>query len=194
MLFSSSKGRSGSFSERANMAVSSLQRNAYAMSVLRSRLESKIANALSTGNARQGPDSQELSKMLELVRNGETVLNELATKVDSARFLEEFVAILDSASASVSAITEDMEKLVPAAETALQELHDTIVRTTSTMNPSPEQEKEGEGILAEAADAAAAELRAQARNRAQKSAMDNGDNISDSRALLESGDSEPLPA
>lgn len=91
------------------------------MGMLRARLESRV-NSTSKGN-----DSyNELVKMLELVKNGEQILNGLSDKVGAIRFLEEFVMIMDSAAASVGEIKGDIEYMIPLAEKALQEIHDTI--------------------------------------------------------------------
>jgi hypothetical protein len=119
--------RSASLKERANAALSSLQRNAYAMGMLRSRLESRINFAISQ---KQG-DCQELTKVLELVKNGEMILHEMSEKIESARFLEEFVVIMDSAASSVSDIKDDLEQIMPAAEAALEEMHDAISKVST---------------------------------------------------------------
>ena len=69
--------------------------------------------------------------MLELVKNGEMILHEMSEKIESARFLEEFVAIMDSAASSVSEIKGDLEQMVPAAEAALEEMHDAISKVST---------------------------------------------------------------
>lgn len=137
MLFGSSSSRKEeSVRERATVALANLQRNTYAMSMLRSRLESRInfillqqqqqQNEKSGGSS--GGEYQEMARVLELVKNSELILNELSGKIESARFLEEFIAIIDSAAASVSGIKVDVENLVPRAENALAQMHDAISR------------------------------------------------------------------
>jgi hypothetical protein len=121
--------KSASLKERANAALASLQRNAYAMGMLRSRLESRINFALR--EKRCAESCQELTKVLELVKNGELILHEMSEKIESARFLEEFVAIMDSAASSVSEIKGDLEQMVPAAEAALEEMHDAISKVST---------------------------------------------------------------
>lgn len=144
--------KSASLKERANLALSNLQRNAYAMGMLRSRLESRINFALSQkGRA----DSQELTKVLELVKNGELILHEMSEKIELARFLEEFVAIMDSAASSVSEIKGDLEQMVPAAEAALEKMHDAISAATTGLPGELRHEIEP-GILAEVTAAMAA--------------------------------------
>ena len=140
--------KNASMKERANAALASLQRNAYAMGILRSRLESRIGHALD----QKGADCQELGRVLELVKNGEMILHEMSEKIESARFLEEFAVIMDSAASSVSEIKDDLERMVPAAEAALEEMHDAISRV-STGLPAELMEP---GILAEVAAAIAA--------------------------------------
>jgi hypothetical protein len=141
--------------ERANAALASLQRNAYAMGMLRSRLESRI-NFILNENGGKTEGYQELTRVLELVKNGEMILNEMSEKVESARFLEEFIMIIDSAASSVSEIKGDIEQLVPMAEAALSEMHDAISRVSAGMM-SPELRQEIEpAILAEASAAMAA--------------------------------------
>jgi hypothetical protein len=143
--------------ERATVALANLQRNAYAMSMLRGRLESRINFILSEG---KGGEYQEMSRVLELVKNSELILNELSSKIESARFLEEFITIIDSAASSVSEIKVDVENLVPVAETALQEMHDAISRISGGLYATEQEPAHLEAqkkILEEATAAAATE-------------------------------------
>ena len=94
------------------------------MGMLRSRLESRINFVLREKGSAES--CQELTKVLELVKNGELILYDMSEKIESARFLEDFVAIMDSAASSVSEIKGDLEQMVPAAEAALEEMHDAI--------------------------------------------------------------------
>jgi hypothetical protein len=144
--------------ERATVALANLQRNAYAMSMLRGRLESRI-NFILTENACKPGEYQEMTRVLELVKNSEMILNELSGKIESARFLEEFIAIIDSAASSVSEIKGDVENLVPVAETALQEMHDAISRISGGLySAEPEQgHLEAQQKILDEATAAAAE-------------------------------------
>jgi hypothetical protein len=117
-----------SLRERAQLALASIQRNAYAMSILRSRLESRVG-------ASDGDSKQELDRVLELVRNGESILTEMSGKIEAARYLEEFITIIDSAAGSVGSIRDDIEKMVPIAESALAEIHDAVVRISGGQYP-----------------------------------------------------------
>lgn len=143
--------------ERAAVALASLERNAYAMGMLRGRIESRASFVLkSQGN--NSDEYQELARVLELVKNGELILNELSGKMEAARFLEEFVMIINGAAESVSAVKGDMEHLVPLAEKALAEMHDAISKISGglyTPDPEPAQIDMQNRILAEATAAIA---------------------------------------
>ncbi len=142
--------------ERANAALSSLQQNTYAMSILRSKLESRINAMLNDGRGSYSEGINELNKVLDLVKNSEIMLNDISEKIESARFLEEFIMIINSAAASVSEIKNDVEQLVPMAETALEEMHDTIAKVSLGMPQELRQEIEP-AILAEVSAAIAKE-------------------------------------
>ena len=86
--------------------------------------------------------------MLELVKNGELILKEVSEKVESARFLEEFVQIINGAAESVNEIKDDVEELVPIAEAALSEMHDAISHVSKIM--THEAQEEIDPILAQA--------------------------------------------
>jgi hypothetical protein len=145
--------KNASIKERANAALASLRRNAYAMGMLRSRLESRINFVLSKDGRTEG--YQELTRVLELVKNGELILHEMSEKIESAKFLEEFVVIMDSAASSVSEIKGDLEQMVPAAEAALEEMHEAISKV-STGIPAELRQEIDQGILAEVTAAVAA--------------------------------------
>jgi hypothetical protein len=143
--------------ERATVALANLERNAYAMSVLRGRIESRADFILKSQG--DGDEYKELARVLELVKNGELVLSELSGKMEAARFLEEFVMIINGAAESVNAIKSDFEHLVPLAENALAEMHDAISKISScglyTPDPEPAQIEVQNNILAEATAAVA---------------------------------------
>ena len=118
------------------------------MSMLRSKLESRINLALNeTGNH---DSRRELDRILELVKNGEMILQEMSQKIESARFLEEFVLIMDSALSSVSSVQSDLEQIVPAAEAALEQMHDAISKVSSGVSAELKQEilTEAETVIA----------------------------------------------
>ena len=137
------------FTERAAVAISSLQRDAYAMGVLRAKLEAR----LKAGSDSVFPSS-DLIRLVELVKVGEESLNDLAGRVESARFLEEFICIITSAATSLSGVRGDMEKVVPAAERALEEILTTIVNCSLVSECS---DREREEVITQATDASAAQ-------------------------------------
>jgi hypothetical protein len=139
--------------ERANAALARIQRNAYAMGILRSRLESRISLILNQNGKTDG--YSDLTRVLELVKNGELVLHEISEKIESARFLEEFTVIMDSAASSVSEIKDDLERMVPEAEAALEKMHEAI-SNVSTGLPTELRHEIEPGILAEVSAAIAA--------------------------------------
>jgi hypothetical protein len=140
--------------ERANTALTNLQRSAYAMGMLRSRLESRIDFILNENGGTKSESYHELAKVLKLVKNGEVMLNDLSEKIESTCFLEEFIAILDGAAASVHEIKNDIEQIMPLAEATLQELHDAISKVSVDMPPELREEIE-QAILAEVSAAVA---------------------------------------
>lgn len=145
--------KNGAIKERANAALASLQRNAYALGILRSRLESRINFVLSTNSKTES--QHELTRVLELVKNGEMILHEMSQKIESTRYLEDFILIMESAASSVSEIKEDIEQMVPAAEAALEEMQDTISKVSGGHAVDLRQEVEP-AILAEVTVAIAA--------------------------------------
>lgn len=143
--------------ERATVALASLERNACAMAMLRSRIESRADFILRSQGS--GDEYKELARVLELVKNGELILNELSGKIEAARFLEEFVMIINGAAESVSAVKGDVEHLVPLAENALAEMHDAISKISGglyTPDLEPAQIDVQNSIIAEATAAAIA--------------------------------------
>jgi hypothetical protein len=124
--------------DRANAAHANLQRKAYALSILRSRVESRINAVLSSGGASNS--AQELGRLLDLVKNGELILRDMSEKVESARFLEEYIQIISGAAESVNEIKDDVEELVPVAEAALTQMHEVISHVSSVMSSGSKEE------------------------------------------------------
>ena len=86
--------------------------------------------------------------MLELVKNGEIILHEMSEKIESTRYLEDFILIIESAASSVSEIKDDIEQMIPAAEAALEEMHDAIYKVSGGHAADLRHQVEP-GILAE---------------------------------------------
>src|SRR5687767_14078120 len=99
------------------------------MGTLRSRLAPRVNCMIHEKCSAES--CQELSRVLELVKNGELILHEMSEKIESARFLEDFAVIMDSAASSISEIKDDLEQMVPAAEAALEEMHDAISKVST---------------------------------------------------------------
>lgn len=145
-----------SLRERAQLALASIQRNAYAMSILRSRLESRVG-------ASAGDGRQELERVLGLVKNGESILTEMSGKMEAAKYLEEFITIIDSAAGSVGEIRDDIEKMVPIAESALAEIHEAVSRILGGHYPgAPPTSAELQRLIMEEAEQAAKAAEAKA--------------------------------
>ena len=138
-----------SLRERAQLALAGIQRNAFAMSILRSRLESRVG-------ASDGDSRQELARVLELVKNGESILTEMSGKIEAAKYIEEFITIIDSAADSVGNIRDDIEKMVPIAENALAEIHDAVARISGGHYPgAPPTSAELQEVIMREAEMAA---------------------------------------
>src|SRR5439155_25967216 len=91
------------------------------MGILRSRLESRINFILSANG--KSESCQEMTLVLELGKKGEMILHEMSEKIESTRYLEDFIMISEGAASSVSEIKDDIEHMVPAAEAAREEIH-----------------------------------------------------------------------
>jgi hypothetical protein len=125
------------------------------MGMLRNRIESRVNFVLNSQG--QSDEYQELSRMLELVKNGELILNELSGKMESARFLEEFVVIINGAAESMRSIKGDMEHLAPLAESALDAMQDVISKISTNLSVPDSEPLQGDlqdSIIAEATAAA----------------------------------------
>ncbi|HLG37346.1 MAG TPA: hypothetical protein VI338_04370 [Nitrososphaera sp.] len=158
--------------DRASAALANLQRKAYAMSILRSRIESRIDIILRNGA--EANSTQELSRLLELVKNGEMILKEVSDKVESARYLEEFVYILNGATESVNEIKGDVEELVPMAEAALGEMQDAISHVSKVLLPETREQIDPSILAQISAEMAVASKRRVAELAAEQKAIDPG--------------------
>jgi hypothetical protein len=154
ILLFTKKNNHASIKERANAALASLQQNANAMNMLRSRLETRINFILNDKGKTEG--YQELTRVLELVKNGQLILNVICERIESARYLHEFIMIIDNAALSISDMKNDIEQMLPAAEAALLEMHAAIAKVSTGLLPDLRQEIEP-ALLAEVSAAVAAE-------------------------------------
>jgi hypothetical protein len=116
------------------------------MGVLRSKIESRIENV--ARNSGDVNSAKELSHLLALVKNAELILKEVSQKAESARFLEEFIMIVNGAEESVSEVKSDIEALLPAAEDALANMNNAVSQI-STIFSSAAKEEIDPSILAQ---------------------------------------------
>lgn len=93
--------------------------------------------------------------MLELVKNGELILNVIPERIESVLYLDEFIMIIDNAALSISDIKNVIEQMMPVAEASLSEIHDAIVKGSTGLLPDLRQQIEP-AVLAEVSAAVAA--------------------------------------
>jgi hypothetical protein len=138
LLFTSN--RNTSIKERENSSLATVQHNAFAMNILRSRLESRIKFIIS--NKGKTEHYQELAWMLELVEKGELILNVISDRIESVQYLDEFITIISTVSSSISEVRDEVEQTVEAAEASLTGLHDAISKVSTRLLPDLRQEIE----------------------------------------------------
>jgi len=120
--------------ERTYQAMSDLETEIKAMHSLRNRLQSIVNDTLTSA---MKSDNKELAthyieeyddlvNLLNIVKSAEMLLQNLSVKIDSARYLQEFVVILDSAMISLRVIKSDISRIVPAIDTTLDTISNSI--------------------------------------------------------------------
>ena len=120
--------------ERTYQAMSDLETEIKAMYSLRNRLQSTVNDALASA---MKSDNKELAthyieeyddlvNLLNIIKSAEILLQNLSVKIDSARYLQEFVVILDSAMISLRVIKSDISRIVPAIDTTLDTISNSI--------------------------------------------------------------------
>ena len=120
--------------ERTYQAMSDLEMELKAMHSLHNRLQSTVNDALASA---MKSDSKELAthyieeyddlvNLLNIVKSAEILLQNLSVKIDSARYLQELVVILDSAMISLRVIKSDISRVVPAIDTTLDKISNSI--------------------------------------------------------------------
>lgn len=138
MLFTNN--RNSSIKERTNSPPATFQQNAYAMNILRSRLESRINFIINSKGKTE--HYQELVWILELVEKGELILNVISDRVDSVQYLDEFITIISNAALSINEVRDYVEQTVEAAEVSLSGLHDAISKVSTRILQDLRQEFE----------------------------------------------------
>jgi valyl-tRNA synthetase len=120
--------------ERTFQAISDLETEIKAMHSLRSRLQSTVNDALTSA---MKSDNKELAthyieeyddlvSLLNIVKSAEMLLQNLSVKIDSARYLNEFVVILETAMSSLRVIKSDISRIVPEVDNTLDTISNSI--------------------------------------------------------------------
>ncbi|MFQ5920597.1 MAG: hypothetical protein ACE5JV_01105 [Nitrososphaerales archaeon] len=133
--------------ERTCQAISDLETEIKAMYSLRSRLQSSVNDALASAMSsydkeqatRKMEDYDELANLLNIVRSAEMLLQNLSVKIDSTRYLQELVTILDRAMVSLRVIKSDISGIVPAIDTTLDMITNSIVEIRTDLKIEEEE-------------------------------------------------------
>jgi hypothetical protein len=153
-LLFTKKDNHASIKERANATLASLQQKSLCNED--AAFQARNPDQLYSQRQRKDRGFQELTRVLELVKNGQLILNVICERIESARYLDEFIMIIDNAALSISDIKNDIEQMLPAAEAALSEMHAAITKVSTGLLPGLRQEIEP-AVLAEVSAAVAAE-------------------------------------
>lgn len=121
--------------ERTVQAISDLETEIKAMHSLRNRLQTNVNDslleAMKSDNkemaTRYIDEYNDLVNLLDIVKSAEMLLQNLSVKIDSARYLQQLVAILDSAMRSVRVIKSDISRIVPAVDSTLDRISSSII-------------------------------------------------------------------
>jgi hypothetical protein len=120
--------------ERTYQAISDLETEIKAVHSLRNRLQSTVNDTLASAIRsddkemanRYIEEYDDLVNLLNIVKSGEILLQNLSVKVDSARYLHEFIVILNSAMMSLRVIKSDISRIVPTIDTTLDTIGNSI--------------------------------------------------------------------
>ena len=120
--------------ERTYQAISDLETEIKSMHSLRNRLQFIVNDALVSAMKSDNKEFathhieeyDDLVNMLNIVKSAEMLLQNLSVKIDSARYLQEFVVILDSAMTSLGIIRSDISRIVPIIDTNLDRISNSI--------------------------------------------------------------------
>ncbi len=113
--------------DKTYQAMSDLETEIKAMHSLRNRLQCTVNDALASTMRSENKElalqsveqHDDLVYMLDIVKSAEILLQNLSVKIDSARYLQEFVSILDRAMTSLHIVKSDISRIVPAIDTKL---------------------------------------------------------------------------
>ena len=121
--------------ERTFQAISDLETEIKSMHSLRSRLQSNVNDVLLSAMKSDNKELathyieeyDDLANLLNIVRSAELLLQNLSVKIDSTRYLQELVTILDSAMGSLRVIKADISRIVPAIDSRLNTISSSII-------------------------------------------------------------------
>lgn len=121
--------------ERTFQAISNLETEIKAMHSLHSRLQTDVNNSLLAAMKSDNKEAavqhleeyNDLVHLLNIVKSAEMLLQNLSVKIDSARYLQEFVTILDGAMHSVRVIKTDISRVVPIVDSSLDRISNSII-------------------------------------------------------------------
>jgi hypothetical protein len=137
--------------ERTFQAMSNLETELKAMHSLRNRLQTNVNDSLMQA---MKSDNKELAthyideyddlvNLLNIVKSAEILLQNLSVKIDSARYLQEFVNILDNAMRSVRVIKSDISRIVPVVDSTLDTINHSIIEMKSELKINQLTERRG---------------------------------------------------
>jgi hypothetical protein len=121
--------------ERTVQAINDLETEIKAMHSLRNRLQTNVNESLLQAMKSDNKDMatryieeyNDLVHLLDIVKSAEILLQNLSVKIDSARYLQELVTILESAMSSVRVIKSDISRMVPAVDSTLDRISNSIL-------------------------------------------------------------------
>ncbi len=137
--------------ERTFQAMSNLETELKAMHSLRNRLQTNVNDSLMQA---MKSDNKELAtqyideyddlvNLLNIVNSAEMLLQNLSVKIDSARYLQEFVNILENAMRSVRVIKSDISRIVPVVDSTLDRINHSIIEIKSELKINQLEERRG---------------------------------------------------
>lgn len=126
---------------RTRRAIIELEVELTAIHALRSRLKSSVndtlALAMKSGSKELAAHYQEegdnLAALLDIARSAEMLLQNLSIKIESARYLQELVAILDRAAASLRVIKSGISTMMPVLDSTLDTIGSSIAGIKSDL-------------------------------------------------------------
>jgi hypothetical protein len=127
--------------ERTYQAMSDLETEIKAIHSLRNRLQTNVNDLLSSAMKSDNKQFAEhymeeyddLSNLLSIVKSAEMLLQNLSVKIDSARYLQELVATLNSAMLSLRIVRSDIRRIIPSIDITLERIGTSIMELKQEM-------------------------------------------------------------